>query len=104
MGSKVRMTKKMKKEIAKEQAASGVRSTVLGWGGTLTSMGGRKRHGMMSSKGIASSVTFTPVQGLEITNPENRSVIPGEDGMQSNRYFSSSFKAPKLPKLSESII
>merc|ERR1719483_120107 len=121
--SKVRMTKRMKKEIQKEQAASGIRtainsgfrtvhkelgggkSTVLGWGGTLTSMGGRRRnHGMMSSKGMASSVTFTPVQGLEITNPESRSVIPGEDGMSSNRYFSSSFKAPKVPKLSESII
>merc|ERR1712071_136552 len=121
--SKVRMSKKMKKVLDKENAASGMKtaissgfrtvhkelsggkSTVLGWGGTLTQITGKKRG--HQTGGMASSVTFTPIQGLEITNPESRSVIPGmeEDGMASSRsYFSSSFKAPKVPKFSESVV
>ena len=98
--SKVRLSKKMTTLLQKEAAASGVRtaissgfrtvhkelgggkSTVLGWGGTMTSMGKRSSF----RKGSASSVTFTPVQGLEIVNPE-ATAGENDDGISSTASY-----------------
>lgn len=117
--SKVRLTKKMSAMIQKEASMNGARtaissgfrtthkelgggkSTVLGWGGTMTSLG--KKSSFRRGTGTASSVTFTPVQGLEIVNPDAiMAEKDEEDGMNSTAsYFSQPvFKTPNLPSAS----
>ena len=54
--TKVRVSQTLKKNMQKQQA----------WGGASTV----KRHTGASVSGTASSVAFTPLQGLEIVNPQ----------------------------------
>ncbi len=69
--TKVRISQTLKKNLQKQQAT---------WGGATTSI---KKH----VSGTASSVAFTPLQGLEIVNPN-----AAESGMdtETQKYFSSS--------------
>ena len=114
--SKVRISKKMEKTLEKERSMSGARtaissgfrtvhkelsggkSTVLGWGGTMTSTSGRKSS-FRRGTGTTSTVSFTPVQGLEITNPALNNQNEDENSGMSSNYFSQSslFKTPTLP-------
>lgn len=63
------MSQKLQKSMERQRAMGGVTSI-------------RSR-----AAGTASSVTFTPVQGLEIVNP---TVKPDRVGSSSSTYFSSS--------------
>lgn len=66
--TKVRISKTLKKNMQKQQQVYGGSSTI-------------KKH----VSGTASSVAFTPLQGLEITNPHAAEVT----GTDSTKYFSS---------------
>lgn len=57
--TKVRISQTLKKNLQKQQAV---------WGG-MSSIGRKHGHGHGAVSGTASSVAFTPVQGLEIVNP-----------------------------------
>jgi len=46
------------------------------------------RLGMGSKSGIATSLAFTPVQGIELVNPNARASTDAADGTQS--YFTES--------------
>lgn len=67
--TKVRISKTLQKNLQKQQQV---------WGGSTTTV---KKH----VSGTASSVAFTPLQGLEIVNPQ-----AAERGLESNsaKYFS----------------
>ena len=77
--TKVRISQTLKRNLQKQQAT---------WGGS-TSI---KKH----VSGTASSVAFTPLQGLEIVNPS----AAESDGSESQKYFSgtASFLKVKTPK------
>ncbi len=77
--TKVRISQTLKRNMQKQQAT---------WGGA-TSV---KKH----ISGTASSVAFTPLQGLEIVNPNAAETQPEE---KSAKYFSSSaaFMKVKTP-------
>jgi len=73
--TKVRVSQTLKKNMQKQQAA---------WGGTTTV----KTHRQMSGvSGTASSVAFTPLQGLEIVNPQAAEKKVDE---ANAKYFSTS--------------
>ena len=70
------LSKKVQRKIQKDQAIYGGKSTVRG----------------LSTSGTASSIAFTPLQGLEIVNPgaaENKALASAAS--KSGNYFSSGF-------------
>lgn len=74
--TKVRISKTLQRNLQKQQ----------GWGGSSTV---RKQV-----SGTASSVAFTPLQGLEIVNPQ----AAEKSGIESNKYFSNTAGFVKLQK------
>lgn len=74
--TKVRISKTLQRNMQKQQ----------GWGGSSTV---RKQV-----SGTASSVAFTPLQGLEIVNPQ----AAEKSGIESNKYFSNTAGFVKIQK------
>lgn len=77
--TKVRISKTLQKNLQKQQ----------GWGGSTSVR--------RQVSGTASSVAFTPLQGLEIVNPQAAEVKVEES---NNKYFSNTggfFKLPNAP-------
>ena len=57
-----------------------------------------KKYGSStSSSGLSSSVAFTPIQGIELVNPENQIVDHKRDGTES--YFSETASFSKVRRL-----
>lgn len=73
--TKVRISQTLKKNMQKQQAV---------WGGT-SSIKGREAQARKAVSGLASSVAFTPVQGLEIMNP---AAAEAKVNAASQKYFS----------------
>lgn len=72
--TQVRITQKIQKHLQREKSQ---------YGGTTTV------HNRKQISGTASSVAFTPLQGLEIVNPS--AADQDKTGIESQKYFSSSF-------------
>jgi len=72
--TQITLSKKLQRKIQKDAAVYGGRSTVKG-----------------ASSGTASSIAFTPLQGLEIVNPNAAEAGGNDDGGDSQNYFSSNF-------------
>jgi U4/U6 small nuclear ribonucleoprotein PRP31 len=83
--TKARISQKLQKTIQKQNAATAQ------WGGTTTV---KRAIGSATAAGTASSVAFTPLQGLEIINPN-----AVEKGIESQKYFNSSNSFSKVKKI-----
>ncbi|KAL0482158.1 U4/U6 small nuclear ribonucleoprotein PRP31 [Acrasis kona] len=102
---KIRLTPKETKGLISKKKLDAVHA-----GGSALSSGlytpqGLKGSATLSSgtatqlrTGLASSLAFTPVQGIELENPLNAKKRLGTDDEKKQKYFSSSatFKKPKL--------
>jgi len=84
--TQVRISKTLQNKIQKANRISGMQSSISKWGGKSTV---RDR-----GSGIASSVAFTPLKGIEIVTPDAAEIKAVEDGCTT--YFSNSSSFVKL--------
>jgi len=79
--TQVRISKALQQKIARNNSA--MRASALGGTMSVLAGGGRTTMGRDNASGMASSVAFTPLKGLEIINPN-----AAEKKEESKKYFS----------------